>query len=145
MADKKELADLLSGLSEEELFNLANIISKATTKKPRNKKRAVKKTAKKKVVKKKEQSDFMHSLRLNPQEKAELKSAEKFDKEKGLDHYNIWCIDEDLNGNLWVSTIDGKLLLVSSLVLLPTLLELFRSSVTTPEKNLDFTSILMKK
>ena len=85
MADKKELADLLSGLSEEELFNLANIISKATTKKPRNKKRAAKKTAKKKVVKKKEQSDFMHSLRLNPQEKAELKSAEKFDKEKGLD------------------------------------------------------------
>ena len=47
MADKKELADLLSGLSEEELSNLANIISKATTKKPRNKKQPVKKRTRK--------------------------------------------------------------------------------------------------
>ena len=43
MADKKELADLLSGLSEEELANLASIISKATTNKPRNNKQPVKK------------------------------------------------------------------------------------------------------
>ena len=85
MADKKELADLLSGLSEEELSNLANIISKATTKKPRNKKRPVKKRTRKKAAKKKEKSDILHDIKLSPQEQEELTLASKFDKEKGLE------------------------------------------------------------
>ena len=85
MADKKELADLLSGLSEEELANLASIISKATTNKPRNNKQPVKKRTRKKTTKKKTKSDFLQGVKLNPQERQELGAATKFDKAKGLD------------------------------------------------------------
>ena len=49
------------------------------------KKQTKKRTPRKKTTKKVDKSDFMHGIRLDPQEKAELKLASKFDKEKGLD------------------------------------------------------------
>ena len=90
MDKKEQIAELLSNLSEDDLENLTSLLQNKTTKKPvkkkaTKKKQTKKRTPRKKTTKKVDKSDFMHGIRLNPQEKAELKSATKFDKEKGLD------------------------------------------------------------
>jgi len=84
MDKKEQIAELLSNLSEDDLANLTSLLQNKTTKKPVKKKPAKKRTPRKKTAKKVDKSDFMHGIRLDPQEKAELKSATKFDKGKGL-------------------------------------------------------------
>ena len=85
MDKKEQIAELLSNLSEEDLANLTNLLQPKASKKTTKKKQTKKRTPRKKTTKKVDKSDFMHGIRLSPQEKAELKSATKFDKEKGLD------------------------------------------------------------
>ena len=85
MDKKEQIAELLSNLSEEDLANLTNLLQPKASKKTTKKKQTKKRTPRKKPTKQVDASDFMHGIRLNPQEKAELKSATKFDKEKGLD------------------------------------------------------------
>ena len=85
MDKKEQIAELLSNLSEEDLANLTNLLQPKVSKKTTKKKPVKKRTPRKKTAKKVDKSDFMHGIRLNPQEKSELKSATKFDKEKGLD------------------------------------------------------------
>jgi len=90
MDKKEQIAELLSNLSEDDLENLTSLLQNKTTKKPvkkkaTKKKQTKKRTPRKKTTKKVDKSDFMHGIRLDPQEKAELKLASKFDKEKGLD------------------------------------------------------------
>ena len=85
MDKKEQIAELLSNLSEEDLANLTNLLLPKASKKTTKKKQTKKRTPRKKPTKQVDASDFMHGIRLNPQEKAELKSATKFDKEKGLD------------------------------------------------------------
>ena len=84
MDKKEQIAELLSNLSEEDLANLTNLLQPKASKKTTKKKQTKKRTPRKKTTKKVDASDFMHDIHLNPQEKAELKSATKFDKEKGL-------------------------------------------------------------
>ena len=85
MDKKEQIAELLSNLSEDDLANLTSLLQNKSTKKPVKKKATKKKTARKKTTKKKDVPDFMHNIRLTPQERDELKSASKFDKDKGLD------------------------------------------------------------
>ena len=90
MDKKEQIAELLSNLSEDDLANLTSLLQNKTTKKPVKKKATKKKQTKKRTPRKKptkqvDASDFMHGIRLTPQERDELKSASKFDKEKGLD------------------------------------------------------------
>ena len=85
MDKKEQIAELLSNLSEEDLANLTNLLQPKASKNTTKKKQTKKRTPRKKPTKQVDASDFMHGIRLNPQEKAELKSATKFDKEKGLD------------------------------------------------------------
>ena len=84
MDKKEQVAELLSNLSEEDLENLTNLLQNKTTKKTTKKKQAKKRTPRKKTTKKKDTPEFMHGIRLNQQEQEELKSAETFDKDKGL-------------------------------------------------------------
>jgi len=85
MDKKEQIAELLSNLSEEDLANLTNLLQPKASKKTTKKKQTKKRTPRKKTTKKVDTPDFMHGIRLDPQEKAELKSATKFDKDKALD------------------------------------------------------------
>ena len=83
MDKKEQIAELLSNLSEEDLANLTNLLQPKASKKTTKKKQTKKRTPRKKPTKQVDATDFMHGIPLNPQHKAELKSATKFDKEKG--------------------------------------------------------------
>jgi hypothetical protein len=85
MDKKEQIAELLSNLSEEDLANLTSLLQDKPTKKATKKKTTKKRTPRKKATKKVNTADFMHGIHLDPQERAELKSASKFDKDKGLD------------------------------------------------------------
>jgi len=73
MDKKEQVAELLSNLSEQDLENLTNLLQNKTTKKTTKKKQTKKRTPRKKTAKKKDTPDFMHGIRLNPQEREELK------------------------------------------------------------------------
>ena len=90
MDKKEQIAELLSNLSEDDLANLTSLLQNKTTKKPikrkaTKKKPTKKRTPRKKSAKKVDKPDFMHGIRLDPQETVELNSAQTLDKKKGLD------------------------------------------------------------
>ena len=83
---KQELKDMLEKLSEDELSTLGDLISKASNK-PRNRRRGSGKRKQKKKSKPHTPPtpDVVDDLQLTPEEQAEMNTASKFDKAKGLD------------------------------------------------------------
>ena len=85
MDNKEDLQEILDKLSEEELSTLGDLISKASNK-PRNRRRGRgKRKNKKKSPPLPKQPDFLDNIDLSADEQNELKTAAKFDKEKGVD------------------------------------------------------------
>ena len=85
MGNKEDLQEMLDKLSEDELSTLGDLIGKASNK-PRNRRRGRGNRKKKKTsTPSPKQPNFLDNINLSADEQNELKSAAKFDKEKGVD------------------------------------------------------------
>ena len=85
MSKRKELVDLLSSLSDDEVEAFEGLLKKAI-KSPPKKRRRGRGRRKKKVQEAppKEENDFLDGIKLSAAEKSELKEAQKSDKEMGV-------------------------------------------------------------
>ena len=84
MSKRKELVDLLGSLSDEEVEAFEGLLKKAVKNQPKKRRRGrgrrKKKTQESSTSTK---DDFLDGIKLSSAEKAELKEAQKFDKEVG--------------------------------------------------------------
>jgi len=89
MGNKKELMELLDGMSEEQLESLQRIIETGVGQRPRKKRRGRGKRKRRNdsaaSPPKEKVEDFLDGVSLSAEEKSEIKAASKFDREKGLD------------------------------------------------------------
>ena len=85
MSKRKELVDLLSSMSDDEVEELENLLKKAI--KPNGKKRRRGRGRRRKKEyepPQKEEDTFLDGIKLSASEKAELKEAQQSDKEMGV-------------------------------------------------------------
>ena len=87
MVNKRELQEIIDGLSEEEAISLQKMIETGIGPKPKKKRRGKGRTKQKSGAPKPLLSDegFMDGVALTQDERREIEAASKFDKEKGLD------------------------------------------------------------
>ena len=84
MSKRKELVDLLGSLSDEEVEAFEGLLKKAVKNQPKKRRRG--RGRRKKKIQESSPStkdDFLDGIKLSSAEKAELKEAQKFDKEVG--------------------------------------------------------------
>ena len=84
MSKRKELVDLLSSLSDDEVEAFEGLLKKAVKGQPKKRRRGRGRRRKKDYAPPPNEEDVLDGIKLTSAENAELKEAQKFDKEVGV-------------------------------------------------------------